>query len=412
MAEQKQAEQKQQSLSQRIVAYMIANKPDLFFKILRNTVPVLVSPNNGPVFVTRFNDVQEALQRPDIFRVTYAPMMDPSVGPFMLGRDNTTINQRDKGIMRSLLQREDLPKVREIVAKNTKAQIEANYGNRKFNVVSEISRMVPVLLTGEYFGFPGPDTDTLKAWSRATQYDMFHNLDGDEKIHQDNVDAGKQMHEYLRTMLPERREQLKTNPDMDDTVSRLLKSHFVEAIGFDEQRIMSNIMGLLVGGVETTSQAIVQILEQLFARPKELAGAIEAAKANDNELVYQYCWEALRFNPINPFVVRKAAADYRIAAGTWRSKLIKKDSIVLISGRSAMRDGRQVPVANSFCTDRPAYHYMHLGYGEHTCLGDQISRVQVPEIVKHLLLLPNVRQVAKADFEDGPFPEKYEIAFD
>ena len=406
------AEQKQQTLAQRFVAYMLENKPDLFFKILRNTVPVLVSPNNGPVFVTRFNDVQEALSRPDIFRVTYAPMMDPSVGPFMLGRDCTTINERDKGIMRSLLRKEDLPRVRETVARLTKAQIEANYANRKFNVVSEISRMVPVMLTGEYFGFPGPDTDTMKAWSRATQYDMFHNLDSNEQIHQDNIEAGKQMHEYLRQMLPERREQLKTNPDMDDTVSRLLRSHFVESIEFDEQRTMSNIMGLLVGGVETTSQAIVQILEQLFARPNELAGAIEAAKADDDKLMYQYCWEALRFNPINPFVVRKASQDYRIASGTFRSKVIKKDSIVLISGRSAMRDGRQVPVADSFCLDRPAYHYMHMGYGEHTCLGDNISRVQVPEIVKHLLLLPNVRQVAEADFEGGPFPERYEIAFD
>ena len=61
------ATQQQQSLAQRFVAYMIANKPDLFFRVLRNTVPILVSANNGPVFITRFNDVQEALSRPDIF---------------------------------------------------------------------------------------------------------------------------------------------------------------------------------------------------------------------------------------------------------------------------------------------------------------------------------------------------------
>jgi cytochrome P450 len=314
--------------------------------------------------------------------------------------------------MRSLLQREDLPKVRETVAKLTKEQIARCKPERKLNVVSEISRMVPVLLTGEYFGFPGPDVDTMKGWSRATQYDMFHNLDNNEAIHQANIDAGKQMHQYLSDFLPQRKAQIEQDPQLDDTVVRLLKSHFVEEIHFDDARIMTNIMGLLVGGIETTSQAIVQILEQLFARPEQLEGATKAAKEGDNELLYQYCWEALRFNPINPFVVRKAAEDYRIASGTFRSKLIKKGSVVLVSGRSAMRDGRQVPAASSFCTDRPAYHYMHLGYGEHTCLGDQISRVQVPEIIKHLLLFPNVRQVAEADFAGGPFPEKYELAFD
>ena len=38
--------------------------------------------------------------------------------------------------------------------------------------------------------------------------------------------------------------------------------------------------------------------------------------ADDNESLYAYCWEALRFNPINPFVVRHCAKDYTIASGT------------------------------------------------------------------------------------------------
>ena len=412
MTEPKQAQKKEKGLSARILEYLIRQQPDIFFGFLRNTIPNLALPKNGPVFITRFLDVQEALSRPDVFQVTYAPMMDPSVGPFMLGRDCTTINQRDKGIMRALIQRDDLPKIRSTVASLVNSAVEAQLENKQIEVVSAISRMVPVQLTGEYFGFPGPDPASMFRWSRATQYDMFHNTDGDPRIHEDNIRAGHEMKAYLEELLPRRLSEIEENPELDDIFSRLLKSKFVDSIHFDQARIITNIMGTLVGGIETTSQAIVQILDQFFKRPDIMEEAVDAARNNDHDMMFVYCWEALRFNPINPFVVRRCASDYRIASGSLRSKLIHAGRTVLICTRSAMQDGRQLEVPRAFCIDRPRYHYMHMGYGLHTCLGDQVSGVQIPEIVKRLLLLPNLRPVGEIDFKGGPFPESYTVAFD
>ncbi|MCM2679958.1 cytochrome P450 [Echinimonas agarilytica] len=399
-------------LAARFIEYMLTQKPDLFFKILRNTIPVFGNTKTGPVFITRFNDVQEALTRPEVFRVMYAPMMDPSVGPFMLGRDGTTINQRDKGIMRSLIQREDIPKIKAISAKLADQAVSSQLDKKQIEVVNTVSRWVPVRLTCEYFGFTGPNDESMFRWSRATQYDMFHNQDNDPQVHQENIEAGAQMKDFLTELLPKRRQEIGDNPDLDDILSRLLKSRFDDSIKFDESRIMTNIMGTLVGGIETTSQAVVQILEQLFKRPEILEQAKKLAANDDDKQLYQYCWEALRFNPINPFVMRQCAKDYKIASGSWRSKTIKAGAVVLVSGRSAMRDGRQVPCANDFCIDRPDYHYMHMGYGEHTCLGDMVGRIEITQMVKRLLLLPNVRPVSEIDFEGGPFPERYVIAFD
>jgi cytochrome P450 len=161
--------QEKKGLFARLIAYMIANKPDLLFKILRTIKPNLVPPGDGPVFITRFRDVQEALSRPEVFRVTYRPMMDPSVGPFMLGYDGSVYNQRDKGIMRSLIRKEDMQRVKEIVSRLAQEAVDAAAKKGEMEVVSELSRMVPVLLTCEYFGFPGPDTPTMFRWSRATQ---------------------------------------------------------------------------------------------------------------------------------------------------------------------------------------------------------------------------------------------------
>lgn len=407
----------QTSLGKRIFTWLIEKKPDQFFAVLRCLKPILQMPNGGPVIITRWSDVQEALQRPEIFTVQkYAPMMDPVVGPFMLARDGTVYNERDKGIMRSMLQQADLPRVRALAARLASDAVAQGAQGGRLEVVSQLSRKVPVQLTGEYFGFPGPDVATMMRWSRATQYDMFHNLDNDPKVHQDNLQAGVEMRAWLQQYLPQVRQALERDPQLDHTVARLLKSTFPEAIGFDEERIMSNTMGLLVGGVETTSQAIVQILDQFFRRPEALEGARNAAQRGDDEALFQYCWEALRFNPINPFVVRYCVQDYRLAAGTCRAATIKRGSIVLVSTRSAMRDGRQLPDAGQFRSDRPYYHYMHMGYGMHTCLGNYVGQIEIPEVIKALLLKKNLRRAPGAagqiDMRGGPFPESFSVCFD
>ncbi|GJM14577.1 MAG: hypothetical protein DHS20C12_29800 [Pseudohongiella sp.] len=407
------SEQKK-SRARKIIDFVNNNRDllDLFFMVLRNTRPNLVLPNDAPVLITRFRDVQEALERPDVFNVPYAPMIDPCVGPYMLGRDDTTINERDKGIMKSVIRREDLPSIRNMVAELTQESIKSQLENKQIDVVPTLSRHVPLRLTGEYFGFPGPDIEALARWSRATQSDIFYNPENELEVHQASVDAGAEMKSYLKELIRERRAALRKNPELDDVLSRLLKFNFPPEIGFDEERISANIMGTLVGGIETTNTAIVRILEQLFKRPKALAGAIAAAVADDNALLYQYCWEALRFCAQTPFLPRTCVKDYRIAAGTLRAATIKQGSKVLICTGSAMRDGRELPAASEFCIDRPGYHYMHLGYGSHTCLGDQVSKVQVPEIVKHLLRLPNIRAGSKIDFADNSMPEHYTVLFD
>ena len=85
------------------------------FAELREHRPIFVMP--AATLVTRFSDVQEVLRRPTLFSVRlYQDKMDGSVGPFMLARDETVINRRDKSIMKTMLRLEDLPAIRKMVA--------------------------------------------------------------------------------------------------------------------------------------------------------------------------------------------------------------------------------------------------------------------------------------------------------
>lgn len=426
-----------------------------FFKELREKRPIFKTP--AFTFVTQFKDVQEVLSREEIFSVRlYQSKMDPVVGgAFMLSRDNTEINWRERGIMQTMLQREELPAIREMSKEIAEEALDKFATTGKIEVINELGRYVPVMMCGEYFGFPGPSREAMYRWSKAAQTNMFKNLPNDPQIQAAAEKAGTEMRAYLTELLQtkkaqiaqeskeERRQKLQASRkfrikkflsqilhsempenanqssdhdhDLDDTFTRLIETHFSDEIHFDESRIISNMCGLLIGTVETTSQAIAQVIEQLLLNPAIFEGALKAAQADDNKTFDQYVWEALRFNPINPLVFRYCEQDYVLASGTERETLIPKGTIVFACTSSAMFDEKELKDPESFSLERPYYHYLHFGYGHHECLGKYIGLVQIPEVVKRVILRPNVRLISdpegKIDFKGGPFPESFVIAY-
>jgi cytochrome P450 len=93
--------------------------------------------------------------------------------------------------------------------------------------------LVPIRVCGAYFGFPGPNLETMLRWAKSTQSDMFKNLQ--------NVPAG-----------------------------------------FDDHRLLANMAGLLIGAVEAVSQAIVQALEQILSRSDGNPSVPQAAATGAN----------------------------------------------------------------------------------------------------------------------------------
>jgi cytochrome P450 len=379
------------------------------FAELREERPILVTP--GPVLVTRYADVQEVLSRHKVFTVRHlATRIDDVVGPFMLGRDATTVNERDRGIMQAVLRREDLPRVRETVARLADLAIDEETEGGRMDAVSGLSRRVPVDLCGEYFGFPGPDRATMMRWSRTANLDFFFNLGNDPALHQPAVRCGEEMNAYLGELIAHRRAAIASGERRDDVLGRLLEAHLPDAIGFDDERITANVMFMLLGGVETVSGAVILALDELLRRPDALAAATRAARDADGAEVGRHVWEALRLNPVFAFVARQSVADYTLASGTERETRIPAGTLVYASLASAGLDGREVPAPEEYRLGRPEHHLnMHFGYGHHLCLLYYLSGVEVPEILARLLRR-GVRRApgsdGQIDTRGGPFAER------
>ena len=268
-------------------------------------------------------------------------------------------------------------------------------------------------MVGKYFGFPGPSEDAMARWSRATQDDIFYNLTRDPKKHDAAIAAGKEMAAYLPKLFAKRR-KAKNLPQSKDAVSRLLATHFVGTIGWDDQRMMSNVMGLLVGAVETNNAAIAQAVDEFLKRPDILAKAQAAAAANDDASFDALVWEVLRFHPINAFSTRVSVAPYTFGAGD-KATTVPAGALVLLATRSAMRDPEVVADPETIKLDRPQWQYLHFGSGPHTCLGKYVGMMITPAAIKEVLKLPKLRRAdgaaGQVDFKGGAFPESFTVNF-
>jgi len=248
----------------------------------------------------------------------------------------------------------------------------------------------------------------LAAWGSAIFQFLFVDPTNDPAVDKAARAAAQGARDWLDRTIAARKT---STPSSDDVLGRCLALQSIGTPAMSDLDIRNNLLGLLTGAIPTTSKCCAQALDQLLDRPAALSGAQEAARANDDGLVAQYVFEALRFNPNNPGVFRLAAEDYTVAKGTLRATTIRQGTTVLPATQSAMFDESVVDNPNEFQIGRPAYLDMHFGYGLHTCFGQYVNRVQIPGILKPLLRKQGLRRAGELQYE-GPFPSSLPVRFD
>jgi cytochrome P450 len=395
--------------------HLIEN-PEPIFAVLRRVQPILLVKNFA--VVTRFEDVQEVLSRDDVFQVTYKDKMEVVAGGsnFFLGMQNSPDYERDHSHMLTVIRREDIPQqVAPFVVATAESLVAASGG--RIDVVGQLSRVVPTRWIAAYFGCPWPSDEDLATWSTAAFQYLFTDIDDDPAVAAAARDASAKTRAWLDTSIRNRKAQplQPGTPLPDDVLGRCLALQNAGVPGMDDSTIRTNLLGLFVGAIPTTSKCCTQALDELLKRPADLAKAQDAAASNNDPLLADYVFEALRFNPNNPVVVRLSVQDYTLAKGTMRETLIPKGSSVVAATQSAMFDDRFVESPNEIRAGRPAYLYMHFGYGLHTCFGQYVNRVQIPGILKPLLKRKNLRRAAGDAGQltyNGPFPSTMTVQFD
>jgi cytochrome P450 len=370
------------------------------FALLRRFAPILRLGDT--VVVSRHFDVVDALGRDGSLSVvpTNGRKMDALGVPFILGMDPGERYAREKSWLDRCVSPDDLDALRRRVRARCEEILAAAARRGWIDVGGEYARAVAITLVQDYFGVPGPDSPTLMRWMRALFYDLFLNIGDDAVVHQRAADAARELAAHLE------REIARGARDSRDTVlARLIRLQAADR-SLDADGVRRSISGVIVGAVDTTNKAFCQAIDQLLRRPRELAAAVEAARRDDLDEVGRYVFEALRFDPHNPVIVRTAARELRIGHA-----VVPRGARVFASTLSAMFDPAAFGAPHRFEAGRK--EYLHFGGGSHRCYGERINQITLPVLATALLRRPGVGRAGWLHGRlryDGPFPDSLALS--
>jgi cytochrome P450 len=394
-----------QELEQHIAAH-----PQPLFALLRTVKPVLLI--HDIAIVTRYRDVVEVLSNDEAFSVEpYTGKMQALAGNFILGLDDSPEYERDVSILRLAAPRSDATALAAFVTATAEQLVEEALAKDGFVEVPELAKRVPARLAGRWLGTPGPDEDSLIAWTLAMFEDIFVNVKNDPQIHAAAEQAAAQLRPYLEGLIAER----KSAPAAQDALGRLIAMQSDPASAFSDAQIATNLIGMLVGFVPTVATATTFAIDALLERPSALATAQQAARAGDDDGVRAHMWEAMRLAPQGPGLLRRARIDFVVAQGTAHATLIPAGTPTFAATQSAMLDGDVLEDSEEFRIGRPAQDYLHFGAGLHQCFGRFVNAMQIPLIAKALL---RGSQLARAPgaaghlVKSGPYPQSLAVTID
>ena len=390
----------------------LAQKPLELFAELRAERPILVSPIG--VIVSKADDVRSVLNRGAELTVKlYADKMERITGPFMLGMDDTARYRQESSIMRVAFPEACLTGLSDLISTWAAENVAAAKCDGKMDVVSQLTRAVPTRFVNEYFGVPGPDADSLQRWTRTIFHDIFLNLANDDVIRQKADISAAEMTSYLDQFIDQQAED--PNTLGDNVLGRVLRMRAAPETAMKTEIIRHNLVGMLVGAIDTTSKATAYAIDWLLDNDQPRTQTIDAINSGDNDLFTRCVLEAMRFKPQSTTLIRLCEAETTLAVGKPWETTVTLGTLVFAATSSAMFDPESIPSPNEFRTDRSETMYFHFGHGQHSCFGRYINPIQIRELIRHVLLLPNLRRAEAPDGvlqHDGPFPSSLFVAFD
>jgi cytochrome P450 len=358
------------------------------------------------MLVTRADDVRHVLTHQESFTVApYGRTMQRFAGPFPLGLNGVEHAEARKRL-ESVLAPIDPIGLRTWATSAAEQLLTLHGRDGRLDIVTDLAERLPARFVADYFGVPGPNEETLIKWSKLLFEGTFLNVGHQRSLEAEADAVAAEMHAHIDELVAHARHRAAITEAT--VLDRLV------AAEPDDRAVRTTLIGLVLATIPTVAKATARATDHLLSTAGALPGARAAAQQGDDDLLWRYAREALRFRPQTSTLVREAAASTTIAADTRRQRHINAHELVLAATASAMRDPDMVQRPHRFRIDRPERDYLHFGAGPHRCLGEQIAPVLLTAAITALFRRPGLRRVpgpAGRLMTVGRWPAHLTVAF-
>jgi len=342
--------------------------PYPFYHALREKDPVHQSPM-GFWVLTRYDDVVTSLRDPRYGRDGFAPLIEATYGPETaegnLPRSMLMRDPPDHTRLRALVNKAFTPRVIEGMRAHIQAIVDRLLdkvqGARSMDVIDNLAYPLPVTVICEMLGVPLDDQNAIRGWSS----DIARSLDAiglmaDPDIVARGVAARRNLTEYFRRLLPERRQHPKA-----DLLSLLIG---VEEQGdrLNEGELLAMCLLLFIAGHETTVNLIGNGTLALLEHPDQMARF-----KDDPTLIPSAIEELLRYDSPVQWTARITNANVELGG-----REIPSGSMIIAAIGAANRDPSHFPDPDRLDIARPDNRHVSFGFGIHFCLGAPLARVE------------------------------------
>lgn len=235
---------------------------------------------------------------------------------------------------------------------------------------------LPVVIIAELLGVPPADMDRFKYWSDVQVTAM------GAKDPSPFAEEQQRYQAYLLQHIRDRRSAIESGEVVPEDLLTRFAGAKEDNRWLPEDDVLSIVSQLLVGGNETTTSLITNLVWRLLQDPGRWQRLV-----TDSALIEPAIEESLRFDPPVLGLYRHTTCDVTV-----RGTLIPKGSKVLLHYAAASRDPTVFDQPDDFVLDRPRKRHLAFGLGVHFCLGAPLARLEA-EVALSVLCrrLPKLR---------------------
>jgi cytochrome P450 len=356
--------------------------PAAAHKELREKCPVHMFREHEPHFttLTKHDDVLAALKNIEVFSSKWGqgPQRKPAIALFNDPPGHTRFRRlvNTSFTPRAAMALE--PMITTLVDELVDAM--ASSPSRSADLHDMLAMPLPVIVIARMLGVPEEMRETFKEWSDS----QLQGMNGNDPERE--AKARRAMSEYLLDQAEQRREIVRSGGQLpNDIISEMVEASMAESEAISDAEMLSLLVQILVGGNETTTSLITNLLWRLLG-DRELWEAVVA----DPTLVDVAVEESLRFDPPVLGLYRSTTCPV-----TMSGVEIPAEEKVMVMYASANRDPAVWDDPDTFRLDRDLNQlrrHLGFGFGIHVCPGAALARTEARIALQKLIVaMPNLR---------------------